>query len=172
MSPTTRPPEATRLETTPTHRYGDLVPDAAAPIAAESVLGGRYRLVRLIAGGGMAEVWEAHDEMLARAVAVKVLHPHLADDPEFLERFRREAVAAARLSHPNVVAIFDTGVDGGVAYIVMELVRGSDAAGAARRPGRARPGAGGADRRTGRRSARLRARPGHRPPRRQARATS
>jgi serine/threonine protein kinase len=100
------------------------VPDAAAPIAAESVLGGRYRLVRLIAGGGMAQVWEAHDEILARAVAVKVLHPHLADDTAFLVRFRREAVAAARLSHPNVVAVFDTGVDGSVAYIVMELVRG------------------------------------------------
>src|SRR5438552_1646088 len=72
----------------------------------------------------MAQVWEAHDEILARAVAVKVLHPHLADDTAFLERFRREAVAAARLSHPNVVAIFDTGVDGSLAYIVMELVRG------------------------------------------------
>ena len=100
------------------------MPDAAAPIAAESVLGGRYRLVRLIAGGGMAQVWEAHDEILARAVAVKVLHPHLAEDTAFLERFRREAVAAARLSHPNVVAVFDTGVDGGLVYIVMELVRG------------------------------------------------
>ena len=100
------------------------MPDAAPPIAAESVLGGRYRLVRLIAGGGMAQVWEAHDEILARAVAVKVLHPHLAVDTAFLERFRREAVAAARLSHPNVVAVFDTGVDGGLAFIVMELVRG------------------------------------------------
>jgi serine/threonine-protein kinase len=100
------------------------VPDAAPPIAAETVLGGRYRLVWLIAGGGMAQVWEAHDEILARAVAVKVLHPHLAEDTAFLERFRREAVAAARLSHPNVVAVFDTGVDGGLVYIVMELVRG------------------------------------------------
>jgi len=95
-----------------------------APLVAERVLGGRYRLVRLIAGGGMAQVWEAHDEILDRAVAVKVLHPHLAEDTAFLERFRREAVAAARLSHPNVVAIFDTGVDGGLVYIVMELVRG------------------------------------------------
>jgi serine/threonine-protein kinase len=58
-------------------------------------------------------------------VAVKVLHPHLAADAQFLERFRREAVAAARLAHPNVVAVFDTGVDEGTAFIVMELVRGS-----------------------------------------------
>ena len=87
-------------------------------------MGGRYRLVRLIARGGMAQVWEAHDEILDRAVAVKVLHPHLAEDTAFLERFRREAVAAARLSHPNVVAVYDTGLDDGVAFIVMELVRG------------------------------------------------
>ena len=65
--------------------------------------------------GGMAEVWEAHDEILGRPVAVKVLHPHLAADAAFLERFRREAIAAARLAHPNVVAIYDTCVDDGVA---------------------------------------------------------
>jgi serine/threonine-protein kinase len=90
----------------------------------EQVLGGRYRLVRLVARGGMAQVWEAHDETLDRAVAVKVLHAHLADDVDFLERFRREAVAAARLSHPNVVTVYDTGLDNKVAFIVMELVRG------------------------------------------------
>ena len=83
----------------------------------------------------MAEVWEAHDLTLDRRVAVKILHAHLADDPDFVTRFRREALAVARLSHPNVVAVFDTGVDevpsgrpgGGRprAYIVMELVRGS-----------------------------------------------
>jgi eukaryotic-like serine/threonine-protein kinase len=72
----------------------------------------------------MAEVWEASDEVLGRPVAVKVLLPHLASDGSFLERFRREAVAAARLAHPNVVATFDTGVDDGVAFIVMELVHG------------------------------------------------
>jgi len=88
------------------------------------VLGGRYRLGRLIANGGMAEVWEAVDDILGRPVAVKVLHVHLAEDESFRERFRREAIAAARLAHPSVVATFDTGVDGAVTYIVMELVDG------------------------------------------------
>jgi serine/threonine protein kinase len=72
----------------------------------------------------MAEVWEASDDILGRPVAVKILLPHLAQDDSFRERFRREAVAAARLAHPNVVGIFDTGVDDGLAYIVMELVHG------------------------------------------------
>ena len=93
-------------------------------IDAERVLAGRYRLRRPLARGGMAEVWEATDDILGRPVAVKVLLPHLAVDQSFLERFRREAIAAARLAHPNVVATFDTGVDDGVAYIVMELVHG------------------------------------------------
>ncbi len=88
------------------------------------VLGGRYRLKRLIAHGGMAEVWEAVDDVLGRPVAVKILHAHLAEDESFRERFRREAIAAARLAHPNVVATFDTGVDGSITFIVMELVEG------------------------------------------------
>jgi serine/threonine-protein kinase len=88
------------------------------------LLHGRYRLVGPLDRGGMAEVWEGVDERLTRPVAVKVLHPHLAADASFLERFRREAIAAARLAHPNVVATFDTGEDDGVAFIVMELIRG------------------------------------------------
>jgi serine/threonine-protein kinase len=78
----------------------------------------------------MAEVWQAHDQTLDRDVAIKLLHAHLAADPDFVERFRREAVAVARLSHPNVVTVYDTGVepsptDHGVrAFIVMELLRG------------------------------------------------
>ena len=95
-----------------------------ARIVAETILAGRYRLVQLIDRGGMAEVWEGKDEILDRPVAIKVLHPRLASDDQFQERFRREAVAAARLAHPNVVATFDTGMDGSVAYIVMELVTG------------------------------------------------
>src|SRR5688500_3119589 len=72
----------------------------------------------------MAEVWEGVDDVLTRPVAVKLLHKHLAADDELRERFRREAVAAARLAHPNVVATFDTGEDGDQPFIVMELVRG------------------------------------------------
>jgi serine/threonine-protein kinase len=89
------------------------------------VLGGRYRLDRLIATGGMAQVWEATDEVLARRVAVKVLFPHLAADESFVARFRREAVAAARLSHPSIVSIYDTCADDDCQAIVMELVEGS-----------------------------------------------
>jgi serine/threonine protein kinase len=112
-------------------------PDATKPVGAGTVLSNRYRLVRLVAQGGMASVWEAHDNVLARAVAVKMLHPHLAEDKLFLERFRREAVSAARLAHPNVVATFDAGVTPeGTAFIVMELVRGQtlSAFAAAHRP--------------------------------------
>jgi eukaryotic-like serine/threonine-protein kinase len=92
------------------------------------VLGGRYQLVREIARGGMATVWEAHDTVLERPVAVKLLHPQFADEPEFLERFRREARAAASLSHPNIVPIFDVGEDAATRtpFIVMELVRGGN----------------------------------------------
>ena len=89
------------------------------------VLAGRYRLNRPIASGGMAQVYEATDETLARRVAVKVLHPHLALDHAFVQRFRAEAVAAARLTHPSIVSVYDTVVDGEVNAIVMELVRGT-----------------------------------------------
>src|SRR2546421_7948751 len=95
-----------------------------ARIVAETILAGRYRLVRLIDRGGMAEVWEGRDEILDRPVAVKVLHPKLAGNEEFQERFRLEAVSAARLSHPNIVSTYDTGIDNDVAYIVMEPVPG------------------------------------------------
>jgi eukaryotic-like serine/threonine-protein kinase len=98
--------------------------DPTTPITIGRTLGGRYRLVAPIARGGMAEVWEGYDAVLSRPVAVKVLHSYLASDEVFLERFRREAITAARLAHPAVVATYDTGYDGGTAYIVMELVRG------------------------------------------------
>lgn len=89
------------------------------------MLGGRYRLERLVARGGMAEVWEAHDALLDRRVAVKTPLIHLRSRPEFTERFQREAVAAASLGHPNVVAVYDTGSEDGFGpYIVMELFHG------------------------------------------------
>jgi serine/threonine protein kinase len=84
----------------------------------------RYVLESLVATGGMGEVWRGRDEILGRSVAIKVLHDHLAKDPDILERFRTEAVAAARLSHPGVIRVFDTGLDGETCYIVMELVEG------------------------------------------------
>ena len=100
------------------------LPDADSTLAPGQVLGARYRLVKLVDRGGMAEVWEAHDAVLTRAVAIKVLHARLAEDESFRLRFRREAIAAARLAHPNVVATYDTGADGDTAFIVMELVKG------------------------------------------------
>ena len=91
---------------------------------AGTLLAGRYRFERLIATGGMAQVWEATDLVLDRRVAVKLLHAHLTDDTTFVERFRREAIAAARLSHPAIVSIFDTYSGDGMEAIVMELVDG------------------------------------------------
>lgn len=96
----------------------------ADAVTVNSLLGGRYRLLRQVAQGGMAAVWEAEDSVLSRRVAVKVLHPHLGAEDSVRERFRREAVAVARLSHPAVVAVYDTGEDDDVAYLVMELVEG------------------------------------------------
>ena len=87
-------------------------------------LANRYVLEKEIASGGMGTVWRARDEILGRAVAVKILHDSLARDPDVLERFRLEAMAAARLSHPCVVRVFDTGIDGGTCFIVMELFEG------------------------------------------------
>ena len=89
------------------------------------LLDGRYRVVSRLARGGMASVYTATDIRLDRDVAVKVMHPALADDPEFVARFIREARAAARLSHPNVVAVFDQGADDGAVFLVMEHVDGT-----------------------------------------------
>ena len=87
-------------------------------------LSGRYELVHLVARGGMAEVYRAHDRLLDRPVAVKVLFPELSIDRTFVERFRREAQAAANLSHPNIVPVFDWGEDNGTYFIVMEFIDG------------------------------------------------
>ncbi|MBP1765481.1 MAG: prkC [Firmicutes bacterium] len=84
----------------------------------------RYTILECIGGGGMADVYRAHDKLLDRPVAVKILHAQFTHDEEFVSRFRREAQAAARLSHPNIVNIYDVGQDGDIYYIVMELISG------------------------------------------------
>ena len=89
-----------------------------------TVFNGRYELLRRIARGGMADVYLARDVSLDRQVAVKVLFPEFANDPSFVERFRREAKAAANLNHPNIVGIYDWGQEQGTYYIVMEYVVG------------------------------------------------
>ncbi|MGH2787205.1 MAG: Stk1 family PASTA domain-containing Ser/Thr kinase [Actinomycetota bacterium] len=93
-----------------------------------TTLQGRYRLEERLAAGGMGTVYAATDERLNRTVAVKVLRDQLADDPRFVERFRREARAVAALSHPNIAGIFDYGEDGGKHFIVMEYIDGHDLA--------------------------------------------
>jgi eukaryotic-like serine/threonine-protein kinase len=95
-----------------------------AQVTDEGLLAGRYRLERVVGRGGMADVHAAHDEVLDRPVAVKLLAPRFLDDAQFIDRFRREAQAAASLNHPNIVAVFDTGTHEGRPFIVMELVRG------------------------------------------------
>ncbi|MGH9267593.1 MAG: protein kinase domain-containing protein, partial [Acidimicrobiales bacterium] len=82
--------------------------------------GGRYEVTRRLASGGMADVFMGHDRLLGRTVAVKVLHAEFARDRAFIERFRREAQAAAKLNDPRVVPIFDWGSDDGNYYLVME----------------------------------------------------
>jgi tRNA A-37 threonylcarbamoyl transferase component Bud32 len=94
----------------------------AGPVALGPEM--RYRLVRRIAAGGMGEVWEADDTVLGRRVAVKVLVEELAADDRATRRFVREARATARLAHPNVARVYDFGRDGGVPFLVMELVEG------------------------------------------------
>ena len=94
------------------------------PTNTSRVLSGRYELSHLVARGGMAEVYRARDQLLDRPVALKVLFPELSVDRSFVERFRREAQAAANLSHPNIVPVFDWGEDNGTYFIVMEFVDG------------------------------------------------
>jgi beta-lactam-binding protein with PASTA domain/tRNA A-37 threonylcarbamoyl transferase component Bud32 len=89
-----------------------------------TVFSGRYELHRRIGKGGMAEVSLARDQLLDRPVAIKVLFPEFATDPSFVERFRREATAAANLSHPNIVGVYDWGEAEGTYFIVMEYVNG------------------------------------------------
>lgn len=106
-------------------------PAGGAPGAAPTspqVLNGRYEIHRRLARGGMAEVFLARDSALDRPVAVKMLFPEFAADPAFVERFRREAQAAANLAHPNIVGVYDWGSENGTYFIVMEYVDGQSLA--------------------------------------------
>ena len=116
---------------TPTQTRGSAdaelpLPVPRVPDLSGRILGARYSLRRRIGGGSMGTVYEARDMTLGTAVAVKVMRPGLASDPDFVERFAREARAAARLSSPEVVAVHDQGTDAatGTAYLVMERVSG------------------------------------------------
>ena len=95
-----------------------------AEVNEGSVVDGRYRVLRKVGSGGMADVWLAEDTHLQRQVALKVLHRHFAQDREFVARFQREAESAAGLAHPNVVAVYDRGEDDGINYIAMQYVEG------------------------------------------------
>jgi eukaryotic-like serine/threonine-protein kinase len=103
------------------------------------VLDGRYLVKSRMARGGMATVYEAVDSRLDRTVALKVMHPSLAEDEEFVSRFIREAKSAARLSHPNVVAVYDQGADGGHVFLAMEHVQGRTLRDLLREAGRLNP---------------------------------
>ncbi len=108
----------------PSDRHARAGADPAGDPMTGRLLEGRYRIGPRIARGGMAGVYEATDVRLDRTVAVKIMHPGLGDDDEFAARFVREARSAARLSHPNVVAVYDQGDDDGTVFLAMELVEG------------------------------------------------
>ncbi len=134
-----------------------------------TLISDRYELGDRLGSGGMSSVYRATDRVLERTVAVKILAEHLSDDEKFVARFRREALAVAKLIHPNIVQVYDTGVDNDRHYIVMEYVEGRSGAQLLQARGRARTGDGGRDRRPVLRRARVRAPAGDHPPRRQAR---
>jgi serine/threonine-protein kinase len=102
-------------------------------------LSGRYETSERLGTGGMSSVYKATDRILERTVAVKILAEHLHDDERFVARFKREALAVAKLIHPNIVQVYDTGVDGGRHYIVMEYVEGRSGAQILQRQGPVEP---------------------------------
>jgi len=99
------------------------------------VVAGRYELEELVGTGGMSSVYRAHDRLLERRVALKILHGSLATDEETVQRFRSEARSAAKLSHPNIVAVIDRGEDGGHQFIVYEYIAGENLKGLVERDG-------------------------------------
>src|SRR3954469_23655872 len=101
-----------------------------------ALIADRYQLGERLGSGGMSSVYKATDRVLERTVAVKILAEHLSDDEKFVARFRREALAVAKLIHPNIVQVYDTGVDDDRHYIVMEYVEGRSGAQLLQRAGR------------------------------------
>jgi serine/threonine-protein kinase len=119
-------------------------PAEPTPPAAETpdvgrLIDGRYRLAEVIGSGGMATVHRAFDTRLDRTVAIKLLRREAVEDSDIAMRFRREALAATVLRHPNIVACLETGTDDGQPYLVMELIEGEDLAARLRRGGRLAP---------------------------------
>ena len=116
-------------------------PNEPAPTAPDvgRLVDGRYRLGEVIGLGGMATVHRAQDTRLDRPVAVKLLRREVIEDPDIAMRFRREALAATVLRHPNIVACLETGTDDGQPFLVMELIEGEDLAARLRRVGRLSP---------------------------------
>jgi serine/threonine protein kinase/beta-lactam-binding protein with PASTA domain len=129
----------TLQEGTTSRSIAQPAPPGAPQGHALVTLDGRYAIVARIASGGMGEVFRARDTVLARDVAIKVLHRSLAGDQAFVDRFRTEARAAAGLSHTNIVAVFDWGSVDGIYYMVMEYVRGQSVRALANRQGRLEP---------------------------------
>ena len=114
------------MPTTATLARVVVLPIPAGPSYVQGTPFGRYQLIELLGRGGMGEVWRAHDTAIDRVVALKMLLPHYAKDPDFEQRFRREARAAARLDDPHVVPIYDVGEIDDRLYVTMRLINGVD----------------------------------------------
>src|SRR5262245_47101037 len=112
---------------------------ASSDSLINTLFDGRYRILRKLGSGGMANVYLAEDEELGRRVAIKILNDRYANDDLFVERFRREAKSAAALSHPNIVSIYDRGEAEGTYYIAMEVIEGRSLKEQIRMSGRLRP---------------------------------
>ncbi len=98
--------------------------DTQQPTWIGKTIGGRYRITELVGRGGMSSVYRAEDPNLQRTVAVKIIHPHLSENPEFVKRFEQEAAAVAKLRHPNIMQVHDFNHDNGVYYIIFEYIPG------------------------------------------------
>jgi serine/threonine-protein kinase len=122
------------------YTWRDVSQDIGTDRRIARLVGGRYQITGLIASGGMGEVFQAHDRVLDRTVALKILHAGLGSDQDFIERFRKEATIAGRLSHPNIVQVYDFGRgEDGSAYMAMELVEGQNLREILAASGRLRP---------------------------------